>query len=81
MLDVVLEVCWMYVGCMLDVSYTHCWMSCWMYVGWLLDDWWMSRPTLWERPGFKPRCRLESERSGSQQVENHAIAAMYGLPY
>ena len=28
-------------------------------------------PTLWQRPGFKPRRRLESELSGSQQVEKH----------
>ena len=31
-------------------------------------------PTLWQRPGFKPRRRLESELSGSQQVEKHVIS-------
>ena len=37
-------------------------------------------PTLWQRPGFKPRRRLDSELSGSQQVEKHVTAAMYVWP-
>ena len=37
-------------------------------------------PTLWKRPGFKPRRRLESELSGSQQVDKHVTAAMYVWP-
>ena len=37
-------------------------------------------PTLWQRPGFKPRRRLESELSGSQQVDKHVTAVMYVWP-
>jgi hypothetical protein len=65
MLDVVLDVRWMYVGCTLDD------VGCELQI--MLD-------VVLQRPGFKPRRRLDSELSGSQQVEKHVTAAMYVWP-
>jgi hypothetical protein len=84
MLDVVLDVRWMDVGCtlddvgcelqiMLDVVLDVCWMA----VGWAADvqtdtlgatGVQAPAPTLWRRQGFKPRRRLESERSDKQRL-------------
>ena len=81
--------CWMYVGCtlddvgcelqiMLDVVLDVCWMAVEGAADIQTDTLGATgvqapAPTLWQRPGFKPRRRLESELSGSQLVEKHVI--------
>jgi hypothetical protein len=84
MLDVVLDVRWMDVGCTLDdvgcelqIMLDVVLDVCWMCVGWLLEGRRTSRPTLWERPGFKPRRRHFGSDRGSSPgaVSNPSEAA------
>ncbi len=88
-LDVVLDVRWMYVGCTLDdvgcelqIMLDVVLDVCWMCVGWLLNGRRTSRPTLWERPGFKPRRRhFGSDRGSSPGAVSNPSSAAHSRLY